>query len=82
MLFGPYDEGHVASDVPTVCILLDVTQHVTVVLKSRGAVEGRVCGVLQCDSGDMAQMCRDAAGVVLVGNAAGRRWKGCIAILI
>lgn len=72
MLSGTFGEGHVASDAPTVRVLLDVTQCVTVVLKSRGAVEGRVCGVLQCDTGDVVQMCRDT-GVGLVGNAAGRR---------
>jgi len=55
--------------------------------ESRGAVEGRVCGVLQCDTGDMAQMCRDT-DVVWVGNPEGRRrlrrpmhrWKGYINI--
>jgi hypothetical protein len=67
MLSGPIDEGHVASDVPTVCVLLDVTQCVTVVLEGRGAVEGRVCGVLRCDTGVVVQMCRDT-GVGLVGK--------------
>jgi len=36
--------------------------------ESRGAFEGRVCGVLQCD---MAQMFRDT-DVVWVGNPEGR----------
>jgi hypothetical protein len=67
MLSGPIDEGHVASDVRTMCVLLDVTQCVTVVLKGRGAVEGRVCGLLQCDTGDVVQMCRDT-DVGLVGK--------------
>jgi len=59
MLSGPFDEGHVAGDVPTACDLLDVIQCVTVLLKVVVPLKGGFVVCVQCDTGDMAQMCRD-----------------------